>query len=349
MFKQKQQKTNIREILPEIVYLETEDFAQAKNLSEIFPNEEQKWQIYINSLAYFGFTKWIKTRLGDLSINHEDCSLFNLKEYPEPIEMIYNLRVGDFKICLIPVESLTESGITIPISILKSAKFAAHFYVLIEVLEEEAQIIIHGLIRHDQIVKNTPLINLNPSLQLPLSSFDHEPNNLLAYLRYLSPKAIALPTENIINLRDWLLGEFVVGWEAIAHILNYQQHYPAFRFRKPANTPTKPEDQRIERVKTLQFEKSGEEIGLVMGISSDCHIEKDTEIKIWTELYPINQTYLPSGLKVIILDDQETVIMDEKTQADDKKLILDFTGLPGENFSVKLVAGEISITQGFSI
>ena len=350
--KQTQQKTNIREFLPEIVYLETEDFEQAKKISDIFRNPEQKWQIYINSLAYFGFTKWVKSRLDNMSIDNKDCSLFkNLPEYRENIDMIYNLRVGDFKVCLIPVESLTESGINIPISLLKSPKFAAHFYVLIEVLEEEEQVIIKGLIRHDQIMKKMPMINFSSWTNLPLSAFDPEPNNLLAYLQYLSPDAIALPTDNIVNLRDWLLGQFEETWEAIDEVLDPQINYSAFRFRKQTQVvETKIKRvERVERLKKINLEKSGGEIGLVMGISSDYKLEKDAEIKVWAEIYPLNQTHLPSGLKLMILDEEETVVMDETIADNYLQYTLDFTGTPGENFNVKIVSGDVSIREGFSI
>ncbi|HEY9700915.1 MAG TPA: DUF1822 family protein [Allocoleopsis sp.] len=356
MFTQKQktqQKTNIREFLPEIVYLETEDFDQAKKISDIFPNPDQKWQIYINSLAYFGFTKWVKSRLENVSINAYDCSLFkNLPEYRENIDMIYNLRVGDFKVCLIPVESLTESGINIPISLLKSPKFASHFYVLVEVLEEEEQVIIRGLIRHDQVMKNIPMINFSSSVNLSVSAFDPEPNNLLAYLRYLSPDAIALPTDNIVNLRDWLLGGFEETWEAIDEVLDPQINYSAFRFRYQPQVVVETKIQRVERVerlKKINLEKSGGEIGLVMGISSDYKLKKDAEIKIWSEIYPLNQTHLPSGLKLMILDEEETVVMDETIPDQCLEFKLDFTGTPGEHFNVKIVSGNVSIIEEFII
>ncbi len=350
--KQTQQKTNIRNFLPEIVYLETEDFEQAKNISDTFPNPDQKWQIYINCLAYFGFTKWVKFRLENVSINNQDCSLFNnLPEYRENIDMIYNLRVGDFKVCLIPVESLTDSGINIPISLLKSPKFASHFYVLIEVLEEEKQVIIKGLIRYDQVMKNLPMINFGRCTNLSVSSFDPEPNNLLAYLQYLSPDAIALPTDSIVNLRDWLLGGFEETWEAIDEVLDPQINYSAFRFRYQPKVVEKKikRVERVERLKKIHLGNSGGEIGLVMGISSDYKLEKDAEIKVWAEIYPLNQTHLPSGLKLMILDEEETVVMDETIADHYLQYTLDFTGTPGEKFNVKIVSGDVSIREEFSI
>ena len=119
----------------EIIPLEPDYYLQAREIiNQVSP--EQKWQVYLNVLALLSFEEWLKERAGELKVEHQECSLF--KQPPQPSKnAIYNLKVGEFKFCLLTTESLIDKVITIPKIAIEKPNFLAHFYVVIEVCEEE--------------------------------------------------------------------------------------------------------------------------------------------------------------------------------------------------------------------
>ena len=158
------------------------------------------------------------------------------------IDDVCHLSLGEFHLCLITVDNLIDDFITLPEEAINSPKNAAHFYVLLEVLEEEEQLSIHGFLRYDKLVKYCKSINLEANAdncyQLPLSWFDPELNNLLLYSRFLSPTAISLPsvvevnnaegqnlspvtsiaTKALVNLTNWWREVFEEGWLSTKNI-----------------------------------------------------------------------------------------------------------------------------------
>lgn len=147
----------------------------------------------------------------------------------------------------------------------------------------------------------------------------------------------------ILIFKNWLLN-FDANWLNIDQVLNPQFHQFAFRSKQTI----KDENLNSTKIKILEFENCKEQIGLVMGISS-YNLDDNAEIEIFTEIYPLNQPYLPSGLKLMILDEEKNIVMDDQTKEKDTKLIFEFTGLPGEHFSVKIRQGKNSIAETFKL
>ncbi|MGB3493046.1 MAG: DUF1822 family protein, partial [Elainellaceae cyanobacterium] len=117
--------------------------------------------------------------------------------------VITSLQVGEFRVCLIAMGSLTDDTVTLPVAVLREADSAAHFYVLVEVLEEQQQARIHGYFRHDQWQQwqtqaNDPVQGVvvdeeSGQCRVPLTQFVADGDRLLLDLRVLSPEAIPLP------------------------------------------------------------------------------------------------------------------------------------------------------------
>ena len=190
-------ETDLRLLQPEFILLESERFEQATQLSDPIVGEARQWQTYLNALALLGFTQWVREQSGEIEINQAHCSLLQ-PHYANVLETVCNLKVAEFKLCLVATEHLLDEVVTVPKAAIDLPEFAAHFYVLIEVQEEQGQALVRGYGRYDQLVTHRQTVDLQADQDwnylFPLDLFDTEPNHLLLHLQTLNPTAIALPT-----------------------------------------------------------------------------------------------------------------------------------------------------------
>ncbi len=185
------------EALPiETIPLSPAAIDRAATLSAQIPNPQRQWQTYLNALGLFGFQEWLAQRDSVIKIEREKTSLFK-PEIANISEAFIDLEVNNFKLCLITTGSLTDEEITIPRAIVDLPEFVPHFYVLMEVQEEEEIAIIRGFLSYNQLVELRETVNLEPdedwTYQLPLTWFNGNCHRLLLNLRCLSPTAIPLP------------------------------------------------------------------------------------------------------------------------------------------------------------
>lgn len=194
------------ESLPiESISLPPEAIVQAVKLSNDIFNQERQWQTYLDALALFAFESWVQLRIPEISINSAQCSLQQPK-YSNVIEGVFNLQVGEFKLCLIATGSMDDQVITIPRALIDLPEYTAHFYVVINVQEEQEEANVEAFISYDQLREYLQSVNLQAqpdwTYELSWDCLNPEPNNLLLYLRCLEPTAIALPrlsTNRVIN------------------------------------------------------------------------------------------------------------------------------------------------------
>lgn len=184
------------EVLPaEAIALHPECIDQAVQLSSRIASETRQWQTYLNALALFGFEQWLSERASEIPVNQEHCSILQ-PQYANVIEAVCNLRVGEFNLCLLTTGTLTDE-VVIPRAAIDLPEYTAHFYVVLEVQEEQEQATIRGFLRHDQLVDLRQSVNLQAeqdwTYELPRSWFDSDLDHLLLYLRCLEPAAIPLP------------------------------------------------------------------------------------------------------------------------------------------------------------
>jgi Protein of unknown function (DUF1822) len=163
---------------------------------------------------------------------------------------------------------------------------------------------------------------------LPLEDF-------LEHLSTLQPQSI--------NLGRWLDRIFEVGWQTIESLLEPQHAELAFNFRNKA-TLTR-DSNTIQRGKQIDLERSGEKVALCVGLKPINRPEMD----IWVEVFPTGgKEYLPQDLQLIVLDEDGEAVMQAQARST-KNIQLQFTGEPGEKFSVKVALGDVSITEAFSV
>jgi len=180
----------------ESLNIEPEEINQAVELSNKIPDDSRQWQTYINGLALFTFKKWIEERDENLTVNWQGSTIAK-PSLANAIPIITNLQVGQFKICLISLGSLFDEQVSFPKLVIDLPEFVPHFYVLVEVLEEQECGVIQGFITHQQLIENietqTTNIQRDWTYQIPLNWFEKDPNSLFLYLRTLEPEAIPLP------------------------------------------------------------------------------------------------------------------------------------------------------------
>ena len=186
MLKSPNNLTDFNLLLPEVILLESEYFDQAKNISSQVRDESSQWQIYLNTLALIALEEWLKERISEQSISKTN----------QITENTCSLKIGEFRVCVIATDNLLHELVYLPKNVVESPELATHFYVVLEVLEEQEKVIFRGCLRYDQLVDYRNHVNLQPQdnfYQLPLSLFDTEPNHLLFYCRFLEPTSIPLP------------------------------------------------------------------------------------------------------------------------------------------------------------
>ncbi len=186
----------------ESISLETEDINHAIILSSKIPDDSRQWQTYLNSLALFGLKQWIKERDGNFTVNWQESTIAK-PELANAIPVATNLQVGSFKICTIAIGNLFEEQVLLPKLVVDLPEYVPHFYVLVEVLEEQECCVVRGLMPYQQLIEHLQATQTNHpqtdwTYQIPLNWFEHDPNRLLLYLRALEPEALPLPaiTEN---------------------------------------------------------------------------------------------------------------------------------------------------------
>ncbi|NET44729.1 DUF1822 family protein [Okeania sp. SIO2B3] len=210
-----------RQLHLETIDLEPEDFQEATLLSDRFNNEAQQWQAYVNILGLLALKKWLSDR--HLTLDNPIESL-----PPHQIissEPICPLQVNGFTVCLLTNENIVNEGIEIPEKMIYSPDFAAHFYVLIQVLVEEEEAILIGFIRHDQFKNRSLQKNEIGNYQLSLTQLNYDSSHLILNLKYLSPAAIKLPKNTLAEsktwekLTSWLEGILTEAWQPVEELL----------------------------------------------------------------------------------------------------------------------------------
>lgn len=181
----------------ESLSLDTEEINCAITLSSLIPDDSRQWQTYLNSLASLGLKQWLEERDDNLTVNWQESTIAK-PELANVVPVATNLQVGVLKLCTIAIGSLFEQQVSLPRLVVDLPEYVPHFYVLVEVLEEQECCVVRGFISYQQLVEHLQTAQLNSpqadwTYQIPLNRFELDPNRLLLYLRALEPDTIVLP------------------------------------------------------------------------------------------------------------------------------------------------------------
>ncbi|MEK0185840.1 DUF1822 family protein [Microcoleus anatoxicus] len=161
---------------------------------------------------------------------------------------------------------------------------------------------------------------------------------------------LSQPQAGLINLSEWLQNPegSQYHWQPLELFLSNQEGNLIFRFASAprsrsadAETPTR----SVSKVREIPL--PGHPLVLII----NCQLESDGRRDILVRLYPSTeeQTYLPQGVQLIILDESGEVFLEAQSRSADNWIQLEFRGEAGEPFSIKVVFGDLSVTDNFAI
>lgn len=352
---------DLRLLLPETVWLEQEHFLLANQISSSqITNATDNWQVYLNTLALIALEVWLQERLPNQVVLRD----INF------IATAGNLTVGEYKFCAIATEHLLSETVAIPQQLIANPESSAHFYVVLEVLEEQEEVVIRGFLPHKQLVEVKSNLELPISegcYQVPLTLFDIEPNHLLLYQHYVQAAEFIVPivknqvtqvSENVskilhsttTKLSQWLQGVIDEGWQAIDSISNPELSL-AF------STRNIDKDTKRAKIIDLGIDLGNKKVALLLNISPvtfsvDSNInnsENQDKINVLAQLYPMSgEKFLPHNIKLILLSKAGKVLQEVTSRIQDNYIQLKaFKGESGKKFSIQISFGNTIIKEDF--
>lgn len=343
---------DIRLMLPESIWLEPEHFAQARQQvrqqRDRFAQESEQWQAYLKTLAQLAFYDWLQERLSD-------CQLLKVER---AIARIGYLNAGQFKLGIIPVEHVLDEQVDIPRIAVDQPELCAHYYVWIEVLEEEQEAVIRGFLSYTELAERlnatVQLAQPAESYRLPLTVLDSEPNHLVSYVQRLSPAAIALPAASVSHAADsvgdrlstltthlsqWLSGSLSEGWQALDSLANPQRTLALA-------TRSNPNETAAGKVINLGVQIQAREVILLVTVAP-----KDEKVNVSVQVLPTGTaSVLPPQLSVVLLSNKEKVLQEVTSREQDNFIQLKpFKGKPGVRFSVALSLDGTEVREAFEL
>jgi hypothetical protein len=91
---------------------------------------------------------------------------------------------------------------------------------------------------------------------------------------------------------------------------------------------------------------AGYPVALIVEVIAGLNNKSD----IILQLHPTgNQIYLPPLLQLTVLDESGLVFLEAQARSADNYIQLQFSGLPGEQFSVRVALGDASIMEDFIV
>lgn len=173
-------------------------------------------------------------------------------------------------------------------------------------------------------------------------------SDLLEYLEELtsvkqSELAERSLTQNktIVNLKQWYENIFDAGWQEISALLGTQGATLALSMRSANN-------EFFSRGKLINLVKETTDQSVVLVVTLSPEESQETDITV--EIHPTSeQTYLPPNLQLTVLDFEGVAVMEAQTRSNNRNIQLQFSGEPGERFSIKVALGDVSIIEDFII
>jgi hypothetical protein len=168
----------------------------------------------------------------------------------------------------------------------------------------------------------------------------------------LAPALVSTPApqRTKVSLGQWLANAFEAGWEAVETLLAPAEPDLAFSFRSaPDLAIAEPElfDRGIRRAKIIDLgmQLAGYPVALVVNLQPTT----EGKVNILLQVYPTGGAFLPPLLQLTVLDESGSIFLEAQARSADNYIQLQFSGLPGEQFSVKVALGDASVVEDFVI
>lgn len=169
--------------------LTSEHLDQAVTASQRGQNPDEQWQFYLQALAIEGMQEWLHMRVPNLPMIR---SARDVSWGVSTRGIWEQLQVGQFRVNLLITDALESREVALPEAVLTHPNGIAHFYVLVEVMEEEEQVTIGPYLRHDQLIQQAELLATDGLYWLDTGWFEGTSDRLLLDLEFLNSAAIPL-------------------------------------------------------------------------------------------------------------------------------------------------------------
>ena len=153
-----------------------------------------------------------------------------------------------------------------------------------------------------------------------------------------------------VNLSQWFTDVFETGWQTVEALLNPAELDLAFQFRS-ADSAVLVDSQQVDsshrrgKLIDLGIQMGDRPVALIVELTPE-----DRKRHILLQVHPTgNQIYLPPLLQLTVLDESGLVFLEAQARSADNYIQLQFSGLPGEQFSVRVTLGDASIVEDFVV
>lgn len=371
---------NLHMLLPETLWLEPEHFAQAQRQSDRFTDESVQWRAYLQTLAQLSFQDWLQAKL-------PNCRLSPIKELTgTPNAAIGYLNANDFELCVVATEHVLDELVKIPCAAVDRPEYCAHFYVLIEVLEDQQEAVVRGFLRYDELIaylsqatviqsrSESSESSLAPSASpnsmaseycLPLSCLDSEPNHLVSYIQQLSPNAIALPASTAEPSVEPSTEPSIAVASAVGRLsalttrLGLWIEGSLTAGWQTLDSLVNPEmtlvlatrgsssETKAGKLINLGFQAEPQEVVLLMNVIP----EADNKIRVQVQVLPTgDRQVIPAQLSVALISSKGKVLQSVTARDQDNFIQLrSFKGESGVRFSIELTLNDVQVKEDFEL
>jgi hypothetical protein len=163
--------------------------------------------------------------------------------------------------------------------------------------------------------------------------------------------AVLTTSKMPVHLSRWLKNTFEAGWQTVEALFSTQSADLAFSVRSAAQVrevdADNPDD-TVSRGKVIDLgrQTAASPVAVLITLAPAAPGEVDIRLRV----YPTGgQIYLPPGLQLTVLDESGATSLEAEARSADNWMQLEFSGQTGEQFSIKLALGDISITEDFVI
>ena len=153
-----------------------------------------------------------------------------------------------------------------------------------------------------------------------------------------------------VNLSQWFTDVFESGWQSVEALLNSTELDFAFRFRS-ADSAVLVESEQLDsghrrgNLIDLWIQLADRPVALIVELTPE-----GEKRNILLQVHPTgNQIYLPPLLQLTVLDESGLIFLEAQARSADNYIQLQFSGLPGEQFSVRVALGDASIVEDFVV
>ena len=210
----------------------------------------------------------------------------------------------------------------------------------------------YGVIELSEDSQTARLLGFSPTVSgetLALQDLS-SPEDLIDHLYALKhPQPTMDMPNSTAHLSQWFNQKVEAGWQTIETLLASTALVPAFSFRtsglRKASEVTETSIRRGKLV-NLSVRLGSEQVVMLVNLHAD---EISNKIDICVQLHPVNQTYLPANLELLILESSGEVFMQAQARWADNYIQLQFIGEPGEHFTAQIKLGDIYHSEQFIV